>query len=219
MMTDEQFENLFLQTAAKLQPSKRTLLGRERLRNAGYTVLDVARRGVKGQIVECGTYRGGALAFMSLVNKAVESKRFLWGFDTFKGLPPPSNLDGPGSIGRGFTGDLLATEEDCRQTFGLIGLDMSDVRLVPGLFQDTLKNVKSEIGEISVLRLDGDWYDSTMCCLQELYDQVTVGGWVIIDDYGHWEGCKKAVDEFLKMRNISPTFKQTDYTEVCWIKS
>ena len=219
MITDEQFENLFTKVASKLLRKKRTLLGRERLRNAGYSVLDVARRDVKGQIVECGTYRGGALAFMSLINRAVESERTLWGFDTFNGLPSPSSLDGPKVAKRGFAGDLLATEKDCRQTFSQIGLDMSGVRLVPGLFQDTLKTVKSEIGEISVLRLDGDWYESTMCCLQELYDQVTVGGWVIIDDYGHFEGCKKAVDEFLNVRDITPSFKKTDYTEVCWIKT
>ena len=73
-----------------------------------------------------------------------------------------------------------------------------DVVIRKGWFQNTLPIAKNEIGPITLLRLDGDWYESTKVCLENLYDKVIPGGYIIIDDYGHHEGCKIAVDEFLK---------------------
>ena len=70
-----------------------------------------------------------------------------------------------------------------------------------------------------MLRLDGDWYESTKICLEKLYDKVVVGGVIIIDDYGHWVGAKNATDEFRTTNNIVSPLLQTDYTEYYWIKT
>jgi O-methyltransferase len=75
------------------------------------------------------------------------------------------------------------------------------------------------MGEIAILRLDNDWYESTKFCLEKLYDKVIDGGIIIIDDYGHWVGAKRAVDEFREKNNIITPLIQTDYTEYYWIKS
>lgn len=200
---------------------KRTLLGPERLKNAARCVIDVNERNITGDIVECGTYLGGALAVMAKMHeKTVTDKvRTIWGFDTFAGIPLPSKKDGERASPRGHSNDLVATLEDCKKTLDLAGVDKKNVVLVKGLFQETLITTKEQISGIAVLRLDGDWYDSTMVCLEQLYDKVVVGGWIIIDDYGHWEGCKKAVDEFLASRELTPVMIATDYTERCWIKT
>jgi hypothetical protein len=203
---------------APIVAAKRSMLGPERFRNAGWSVKDVIDRGIPGAIVECGTYRCGALAFMARVVKESGKARGVWGFDTFTGIPAPGEHDGAKSAGRGFSGDLLATLDDARATLGLAKVNPDSVNLVQGLFQDTLHATRDKIGPIAVLRLDGDWYESTKVCLDQLYDQVQPGGWIIIDDYGHWEGCRIAVDEFLAARGLKPELKATDYTERCWVK-
>jgi hypothetical protein len=84
------------------------------------------------------------------------------------------------------------------------------IHIRQGWFQETLPVAKHEIGPIAVLRLDGDWYDSTKVCLENLYDLVTVGGFVLIDDYGYWEGCRRAVDEFLASRKLEVALNAVD---------
>jgi len=97
---------------------------------------------------------------------------------------------------------------------------MNNVNLIKGFFQNTLQIQENidNIGEISVLRLDGDWYESTKICLEKLYDKVIDGGIILIDDYGHWIGAKKATDEFRERNNIKSPLIKTDYTEHYWIK-
>ena len=192
-----------------------TCLGPERFVGAAVKVLDVITNNVEGSIVECGTYKGGCLAIMA---KFAYPERKVWGFDTFDGIPRPSEKDGSCASARGHKGDLAATVEDVYDSLDTVSSPKDHVTLVKGLFQDTIKEKKSEIGKIAVLRLDGDWYDSTKVCLDEFYDQVSDGGWIIIDDYGHWPGCKLAVDEFIASRGLNVELIVTDYTERCWIK-
>jgi hypothetical protein len=90
-------------------------------------------------------------------------------------------------------------------------LDLLDnVELVPGRFEDTLPI--SRVQAIAVLHVDGDWYESVRVCLESLYDRVVAGGIVQIDDYGHWEGARRAVDEFFAKRGLSPVLSRIDYT-------
>ncbi|HUP59862.1 MAG TPA: TylF/MycF/NovP-related O-methyltransferase [Thermoanaerobaculia bacterium] len=90
------------------------------------------------------------------------------------------------------------------------------VEIRKGWFQDTLPSAKHEIGSIAVLRLDGDWYESTRVCLDNLYDLVAPGGYVIIDDYNYWEGCKRAVDEFLAARGLGVALVAVGDSAVWW---
>src|SRR5262249_38722920 len=100
-------------------------------------------------------------------------------------------------------GSCLGTLDDVEGLlFGRFGLPRERISLVKGWFQDTLPVRAPEIGPVAVLRIDGDWYESTKVCLDHLYDQVVAGGAVIVDDYESCFGCTKAVDEFLERRGI-----------------
>ena len=109
--------------------------------------------------------------------------------------------------------------EDAKKIFfEILKLNEKNVVIKKGWFRDTLPVSKNEIGKIAILRLDGDWYESTKVCLDNLYDKVASGGYIIIDDYGHWEGAKKATDEFLAKKGIKPDLVKIDYTGVYFIK-
>lgn len=175
--------------------------------------------------VEMGVAKGGCLAIMKL---ASGKRNRIFGFDSFDGMPAITKEDlgnynkscpvtGFGKMGDNLSGGINSVYI----TFDKLNLKMDNVTLVKGFFQDTLlvpENIEN-IGKIGVLRLDGDWYESTKICLETLYDKVVDGGVVIIDDYGHWIGAKLATDEFREKRNIFSPLIQTDYTEHLWIKS
>ena len=172
--------------------------------------------------VECGVAKGGCLAIMK--DNSINNKIF--GFDSFEGMPDITNEDlgtynksdiynGFGKVGDNLSGGI----ENVYKTFETLNLDTLNVFLVKGFFKDTLiqKNL-DDIGEIAILRLDGDWYESTKICLEKLYHKVITGGVIIIDDYGHWVGSKRATDEFRIKYCIESPLIQTDYTEHYWIK-
>jgi hypothetical protein len=168
---------------------------------------------IEGCFVECGAYRGGCGAVMAQVVRKFKSKRKIWLFDSFKGNPEPTQNDGYRAIadaGNRSSGELecvnicMATPKEVVRLFYSLKLFSDNIIIKEGWFQDSLPKFKNEIGKIAILRLDCDWYESTKCCLENLFQNVTPGGFVIIDDYGFWEGCKKATDEFLVKANISP---------------
>ena len=121
-----------------------------------------------------------------------------------------------GKVGDNLSGGI----DNVYNTFNRLNLNMDNVTLIKGFFQDTLQVQENiaNIGKIAILRLDGDWYESTKICLDKLYDNVIEGGIIIIDDYGHFIGAKKATDEFRDKYNIKSPLIQTDYTEYYWIK-
>ena len=163
---------------------------------------------VPGALVECGVAKGGCGAMMALASRESGSKRKLWLFDSYEGLPAPTEKDFKNGktgqmIGPLSEGMLVGTLEEVRHLMlKECKLPEENVRLVKGWFQDTLPASKKLIGEIAVLRLDGDWYESTRCCLQNLYDAVSPNGAVIIDDYATCYGCECAVTEFFDSRGI-----------------
>jgi O-methyltransferase len=190
-------------------------------------------RGVAGSFVECGTWRGGALAYWAhsyLRNGGLPERSAIFGFDSFEGMPQMTRHDGDAVarwLHRKSLGDLtpdvlrgtlapsghnLATEADCRATVMASGFPSSRIWIIKGWFQNTLPAHKAAIGSIAALRLDCDFYESTRCCLDTLYDQVVSGGAVIIDDYGAFPGCRKAVDEFLTERAIDVHLVYVDDT-------
>jgi len=182
----------------------------ERINNLISLIKKVDDRGIEGSLVECGVWKCGMVGLMSLCSY----NRKIFGFDSFEGMPEPSSIDGPSSSG--WRGQLLVSLDEAEKNLSVIGA--TNVNLVKGLFDKTLPAYKKNLGKIAILRLDGDWYESTMTCLNELYDLVEPGGYVIIDDYGHWAGCKKATDEFRMSRRICNSLVHTDYTEVWWQK-
>ncbi len=187
--------------------------------------------GVEGAFVETGTYTGGASAYaLRALQRLRPSKppRGYWGFDSFEGMPSPSRNDGDhGSLwiyGRymteveiGQSGALVGHDvnkaefQECLSYLRQTGYPVEQIHLVKGWFQDTLSSTKADIGPIGVLRMDGDFYESTKVVFEELYDQVVPGGALIVDDYGSFEGCRKATEEFFATRGMRPHLVYVDH--------
>lgn len=154
---------------------------------------------IPGCVVECGVWRGGMSAGMATV---LGPERSYYLYDTFEGLPAPKlELDGQKALdyqndvdSPWYFENCSAAPEFAQQAMTLSGA--TKVRLIKGTFQDTLP-VHLPEEPIAVLRLDGDWYESTMICLEHLFHRVQPGGLVIIDDYFAWDGCLRAVHDFL----------------------
>ncbi len=202
-VSQDEFSKLY----RKVRPY--TMLGVTRLRGLYNAVRYVVDRKIAGDLVECGAARGGSAALMGLTLQRLGDSRKLWVFDTFEGLPAPTNADPDLEIAEKYTGSCLGDLSEVSKFFLQLGI-LSQSQLIKGLFQDSLPI--SEIEKIAVLHIDCDWYDSTMMCLNHLYDRVSPGGVIQIDDYGHWAGARKAVDEFLRERSIDARLRRLDYT-------
>ena len=153
---------------------------------------------VGGALVECGTWRGGCLAFMAKAMELLGDSRFAWAFDSFEGMPKPGSNDGRTEHEWWYPGWCTATVDEFWDTIELIGLDRERVRAVKGWFEESFKKVgNDEVGPIALLRLDADWYESQMACLRKWWPNVSLGGLVVSDDYHVWKGDRLAFDEFL----------------------
>ena len=167
-------------------------------------------KGVPGSIVECGVWRGGMSAAMSEI---CGSNRKYFLFDSFEGLPPADANDGKEAIDWQKNKDSQYYYDNCKAEMSYAQRAMeiagiSSPQLVRGWFNETLHTV--DPGPISILRLDADWYDSTMTCLNEFYPKVNGGGLILIDDYNFWEGCSKAVHDYLSAHKLSDRIHQTE---------
>lgn len=160
----------------------------------------VCLKDIPGNFVECGVAGGGSSAMLAwVIRKYSTLARRHFAFDSFEGMPAPGESDRHQGIaadtsGWG-TGTCAAPESSLMEISAKLGVaDL--VQPVKGFFKDTLPVTRRQIGPIGFLHLDGDWYESTRDILDNLYDQVVPGGLLQADDYGHWEGCKKAIHEF-----------------------
>ncbi len=154
---------------------------------------------VAGAIVECGVYRGGAAAMMS---HQCGGRREVVLFDSFEGLPRPGENDGATAAANYRDGWCLGSEEHVRDIFRRLGVMNERVRIVKGWFEHTFP--ATSVPPIALLHIDADWYDSVKICLETHYDHVVPGGYIVLDDYGRWEGCTRATDEFVAARGIEP---------------
>ena len=196
-----------------------TMIGLQRLDNLEACIADVHERGVPGDIVETGVWRGGAMIFArALLEVLGDAERSVWCADSFEGLPPPDAERYPADRGMRLheARHLAVSLEDVRANFERYGLLDERVRFLRGWFRDTLPTAPIE--QIAVLRLDGDLYESTMVALDALYPKVTQGGWVIVDDYA-LPACKEAVDDFRRENGIDEELRHIDWTGVFWQRS
>ncbi|HEX6944181.1 MAG TPA: TylF/MycF/NovP-related O-methyltransferase [Gemmatimonadaceae bacterium] len=185
-----------------------TMVGVTRLAALYDAVSWVMANEIPGDLVECGVARGGSGAVMAIAAEEARANRTLWLFDTFEGLPNPSRADPDYELALRYAGKCRGELEDVQGLFTHLGLDRR-VRYTKGLFHDTLP--RSPVGAIAVLHLDCDWHDSVKECLENLYDRVAPGGVIQFDDYGHWLGARKAVDEFRARRGITEPLEYIDY--------
>ena len=217
--------------AAVARISTNTMTTFERLASLWEQVRYLDRYGIAGDLVECGVWKGGSVGLMALAHLAggAPPTRTLHLFDSFAGLPEPrAEVDGEtalryaGSRGAG----RLEPIEQCvgplddnrRLLEGEIGYPPELLRYHVGWFEHTLPLDAPALGPIALLRLDGDWYESTRIVLAHLYAKVAPGGVVVVDDYGHWEGCRRAVDEFLRDLPEPVLLHHIDYTSRYWLK-
>ena len=201
-----------------------SMLPLSRLDNLQSCISDVIAKKVPGDLIETGVWRGGATIFMrALLKLSGTNDRIVWAADSFEGLPEPDPEKFPleaqayRSAAMTKAYDHLAVSlEEVQQNFLAFGMLDDGVRFLKGWFKDTLPS--APIGKLAVMRLDGDYYASTMDALVNLYDKLSVGGYVIIDDYAedHWTYCRKAVDEFRDQRGIADPLIRVDKPCYYW---
>jgi len=196
-----------------------TMIGIERLNNIEQCIRTIQEQEVKGDLVEAGVWRGGAIMFMKAVlNELGMKDRIVWAADSFRGLPKPEKLRQKDASSSLFHERILQVSlEEVKQNFRRFNLLDEGIRFLQGEFAETLPTVN--IQQIALLRLDADMYHSTRCALFHLYPKVTRGGFVIVDDYNAFAECKQAVDEYRMNHGISDLMIELDKEAICWQKS
>jgi O-methyltransferase len=195
-----------------------TMIGIKRLENIQMCATQLIEQNIEGDFLEAGVWKGGASIFMRAILKYYGiSDKSVWLADSFKGLPPPkpeypADKD---DIHYQHQGLAISLEQvKCNfQTFDLLD---EQVKFIEGWFHETL--FTAPIDKISLLRLDGDMYESTYVSLEALYHKVSIGGFVIIDDYGYIESCRQAVHDFLDKNLLKPIIHKIDWTGIYWKK-
>jgi hypothetical protein len=198
-----------------------TMTSIERIDALRASVEYVHENSIPGDIVECGVWRGGSMMAVALMLLRLGEMRQLWLYDTFSGMTPPGNedMDFQGRVAK----DLLATEDPgnsliwCKSSLAEVeaalagtGYPADRIKFVVGPVESTIPLRAPE--SIALLRLDTDWFKSTFHELVHLWPRVAVGGILIIDDYGHWAGAKKAVDEYFARTRPRPLLHRIDNT-------
>jgi O-methyltransferase len=200
-----------------------TMTSPERVYATIQAVRYVVNGGIPGDIVECGVWKGGSMMAVARMLRQLDSaSRDLYLFDTYAGMPPPTKEDvsitgdspmqdyGNSIRKDGASRWCLAELDEVQENMRLAGYPTEHVHYIKGRVEETIPD-RAPSG-ISILRLDTDWYSSTRHELEHLYARLAKGGVLIIDDYGHWEGCRRAVDEYFERRKEAILFTRVDYT-------
>ena len=213
-----------------------TMLPAVRLASLYRQVVFCERHEITGCFVECGVWKGGAVALMALANlKHGHHRRDLHLFDAFQDICEPDEaVDGAVAVRetrkyskgrmtgrltplRGFYdrfGGAGSVSQNRELLERRVGYDAAYLHYHQGWFQETLPRGASDVGEIAILRLDSDWYASTKVCLNSLGPKVVRGGFFIVDDFGTYEGCRRAVEEWIATANARVFLVPTDSS--CW---
>ena len=197
----------------------KTMIGLNRLNNIEYCIRSIIHNNIPGDLIETGVWRGGAAILMRAVLKELQiTDRKVWLADSFKGLPKPDKTNYKADKGtRLYKIKLLKSSlEEVRNNFRSFDLLDDQVMFLEGWFKDTLPN--APVDKLSLLRLDGDMYESTIQALTNLYPKLSYGGYIIIDDYNAFLNCKQAVTEYRAENNINNLIIEIDEQAVYWCK-
>ncbi len=200
-----------------------TMTSAERIFSLIEAVRYVVKNEIPGDIVECGVWRGGSMmaTAKTLLEQNTQEKD-LYLFDTFEGMTKPEKIDISNSnldATKEFDNTIIdvdsstwcrATIDDVKSNLFSVGYDKSKIHFIKGKVEDTLP--LDGLKSISILRLDTDWYQSTKHELIHLFPKLSKGGVLIIDDYGFWQGARKAVDEYISENNIQILLNRIDET-------
>ncbi|MEM1226496.1 MAG: TylF/MycF/NovP-related O-methyltransferase [Planctomycetota bacterium] len=200
-----------------------TMTSTERIHGLCEAVRYICQNRIEGSIVECGVWRGGSMmAVAKTLMKHGETQRDLYLFDTFDGMSAPTDADV--SLSGQTASSLLQSEDrgDAKSVWCVAALQDVKTNLqstrypadrmhfIPGQVEQTIPNTRPS--KIALLRLDTDWYESTAHELKHLFPLLADGGVLIVDDYGHWEGARRAVDEYFESHGVSMLLQRLDYT-------
>ena len=208
-----------------------TMTSAERLWSLLNAVRYVVNENIPGDFAECGVWRGGSVMAMAKELGSINvTDRKIWLYDTFAGMTEPTNNDieaGTGvtasemlsttEIGDGNNVWCVAGRADVEANVRSTGYPFENFTFVEGDVALTLKSAVPD--QISLLRLDTDWYESTRIGLEVMYPRLAVGGVCILDDYGHWQGARKAVDEYFEALGHRPYMHPIDYSGRVFIKT
>lgn len=221
------FDKSTVDTYKKVKPY--TLTTPERIAALCNAVNYIVKNNIEGDIVECGVWRGGSS--MAAIDTLISNKdlsREIYLYDTFEGMSAPteddkvlsgtsakelmdsSNREDPTSVW------CYSTIEEVQQNVGSLNYPKNKIHYVKGMVEDSIPATLP--GKIAILRLDTDFYESTKHELHHLYPLLVPGGVIIIDDYGHWEGARKAVDEYIETQKLPLLLNRIDYTGRIGIK-
>jgi O-methyltransferase len=196
-----------------------TMIGMKRLDNLQFCIEDVIRRGVPGDLVETGVWRGGACILMRAVLEAHQIKdRKVWVADSFRGLPRPNKEKYPADAGdhHFIIPELAVSLDEVKRNFRLYGLLDGQVEFLEGWFKDTLPSAPFK--QLAVARLDGDLYESTTDALVSLYPRLSPGGYLIIDDYHAVPACRQAAHDYRRRHGLTEKIEEIDGLGVFWQK-
>jgi hypothetical protein len=210
-----------LQTIEAVRPF--TMTSAERILALCQSIRYLVQQDIEGDIVECGVWRGGSMmAALRTLRELDATDRSIWLYDTFDGMPPPTDrdVDFEGSTAH----ELLRTQRSddptsvwCRSALSEVRANIARcgypdrlIRFVVGPVEVTLQRELPD--RIALLRLDTDWYESTRAELNQLFPRLVPGGVLLVDDYGHWQGCRRAVDEYFRNHSIRMMLHRIDYT-------
>lgn len=195
-----------------------TMIGLIRLNNIEYCISEILKNNIEGDLIETGVWRGGAVIFMQAMLKAFDVKgRNVWVADSFEGLPKPNETLYPADKGDDHhtIAYLSVPLETVIYNFKKYHLLDDNVKFLKGWFKDTLST--TEVKKLALLRLDGDMYESTMDTLTNLYPKLSIGGYIIVDDWV-LSGCKKAIEDYRMQHNITEEMVNIDWAGVYWKK-
>lgn len=207
-----------------------TMTSSERLWSLMNAVRYVEDHNVPGDFVECGVWRGGSVMAMAKTLLALDKNdRQIWLYDTFSGMTSPTDVDVEAGSGQSAIDLLMTTEKnegrnvwcvaqrlDVETNLQSTGYPMERFTLIEGDVAETLSQRAPD--RISLLRLDTDWYESTRVSLEVLFPRLELGGVCILDDYGHWQGARRAVDDYFVAHPPRPFMHPIDYSGRVFVK-
>ena len=193
-----------------------TMIGRKRMENIRYCLQNVLENDIEGDVIETGVWRGGACIFMKGILRTYNSSKKVFVADSFEGLPPPDPKYPADRRDNHHTIKILAVSlEEVTQNFKRYDLLDENVIFIKGFFETSIP--KAPINKLSILRLDGDMYSSTIQVLESVYYKVSVGGYIIVDDWC-LPNCRRAVIDFRTSRKIVDEIIEIDGVGVFWKK-
>lgn len=173
--------------------------------------MNIEHRGIKGDFVECGAYKGGSAA---LIVSTLSPDRRAWLYDSFEGMPVTGDKDGEEAAQ--WVGACVGSVPDVQAVFNKMQIAEERLTIKKGWFSETFKQETPET--IAFLHVDADWYDSVLLVLETFYDKVNEGGVIVLDDFGHWEGCREAFYDFCHRKGIRPLLERFENDQAFWIK-